>query len=172
MHGEGSLPRLRHTDSSVFWVFFFCPGLEILQRIVIIIIIINEQCPPFYVVCSTVFFLFVRVSAGDGTKSCYCCCCAAAAPSLSHKDSSYAWLLQKINYSNKHLDFVLFIKKCHDAQPKGFKGLFLGSTRPQNTVSSRVILPRSLDGWTSEQLQTGHRPLIKPAPNWARCDYS
>lgn len=110
---------------------------------------------------------------------------AAAAPSLSHKDNSYAWLLQKINYSSKHLDFVLFIKKCHDAQPKGFKGLFLGSTRPQNiagavlnpiggpgTMSSRVVLPRSLDGWTSEQLQTGHRPLIKLAPNWARCDYS
>lgn len=90
---------------------------------------------------------------------------AAAVPSLSHKDSSYAWLLQKINYSSKHLDFVLFIKKCHDAQPKGFKGLFLGSTCPQNIagaapnpigrpgkVSSRVVLPRSLGGWASEQL--------------------
>lgn len=37
----------------------------------------------------------------------------------------------EMNYSSKHLDFVLFIKKCHDAQPKGFKRLFLGSTCPK-----------------------------------------
>lgn len=30
----------------------------------------------------------------------------------------------KMNYSGKHLDFVLFIEKCHNIQPKVLRGYF------------------------------------------------